>query len=171
MKKELLNQIKEMENKIEELENRISEFYRVKFETNQNTDMDWYRTNIKPLHEQQEELRRQISITNQQAVEVGDGVTIRLYSDAHAYTVIKRTAKTITIQQDKATLDPSFKPEFIPGGFAAHCTNQDEQTYTYERDTTGRILTLHWSEVLGGWKTPYNRKVALGRHEFYDYNF
>lgn len=79
-------------------------------------------------------------------VKVGDGVTINLWSDRHAATVIKVTAKTVTVRRDKATLNPDFKPEFIPGGFAAHCTNQSEQSYTYEPDEkeryelfTGRI--------------------------------
>lgn len=47
-------------------------------------------------------------------VKVGDGVTINLWSDRHAATVIKVTAKTVTVRRDKATLNPDFKPEFIP---------------------------------------------------------
>ena len=71
-------------------------------------------------------------------VEIGDGVTEYLYSDAHAFTVIAKTKKTITIQRDKAILDPNFKPEWIAGGFAGHCTNQEDQTYTYERNPTAK---------------------------------
>lgn len=106
-------------------------------------------------------------------VNVGDGVTIHYYSDAHAGTVIKKTKTTITVQQDKATIDPTFKPEFITGGFAGHCTNQNEQSYTYERDLNGTVTVYRWSNK-------YNRyqgggdgsvKVTKGRREFYDYNF
>ena len=43
-------------------------------------------------------------------VKVGDGVTINLWSDRHAATVIKVTAKTVTVRRDKATLNPDFKP-------------------------------------------------------------
>lgn len=64
------------------------------------------------------------------SIQVGDGVTVNLWSDRYAATVIKVTKSTVTVRRDKATLNPDFKPEWIPGGFAAHCTNQDEQTYT-----------------------------------------
>lgn len=103
-------------------------------------------------------------------VEVGDGVTVNLWSDSHAYTVIKRTPKTITIQQDKATLDSNFKPEWIPGGFAGHCINQEEQTWTYEPNPNGEILRIRWSEKHEAWRY-LNKNLTMGRHEFYDYNF
>lgn len=112
------------------------------------------------------ELRKQYYL----GVEVGDGVTVRLWSDSHAYTVIKRTPKTITIQQDKATLDPNFKPEWIPGGFAGHCTNQEEQTWTYEPNPNGEILKIRWSEKHYAWRY-LDKALIMGRHEFYDYNF
>lgn len=104
-------------------------------------------------------------------VKVGDGVTINLWSDRHAATIIKVTAFTVTVQQDKATLDPNFKPEWIIGGFAGHCTNQDEQTYTYERDPNGHIETYRWSNKYGQYGQPGNCTLSKGRHEFYDYNF
>lgn len=117
------------------------------------------------------ELKRVIKIEERREVKVGDGVTVRYYSDSEAYTVIKRTKSTITIQRDKATLDPNFKPEFIAGGFAGHCVNQNEQTYTYERDENGTIQTARWSEKDGMFKVNGCLKVFNGRREFYDYNF
>ena len=100
-------------------------------------------------------------------VKVGDGVTINLWSDRHAATVIKVTAKTVTVRRDKATLNP----DFIPGGFAAHCTNQSEQRYTYEPDEKGEIRTFHWSDKFQRYGQPGNLTLSKGRHEFYDYNF
>lgn len=111
---------------------------------------------------------------------VGDGATKRGYSDAHAGTVIKVSpnGKRVWIQRDKATLDPSFKPEFIPGGFAGHCTNQDEQTYTYERDPEGQVYEVSLRKWRGrycwtakGCSPDGRQHAALGRREFYDYNF
>lgn len=90
-------------------------------------------------------------------LKVGDGVTVNLYSDSHAYTVIKRTPATITIQQDKATLDPSFKPIFVEGGFAGHCVNQSEQKYSYERDYHGSVLTLRFSKNSADLHTSINQ--------------
>lgn len=115
--------------------------------------------------ERQKELNREI--------EVGDGVTICLYSDMEAHTVIARTAKTITIQRDKAIRDPKFKPNWEPGGFSAICTNNEEQEWTYERDPNGRTQRCYWSEKNGRWQTGGDGSIPVirGRHEFYDYNF
>lgn len=105
-------------------------------------------------------------------VKVGDGVTIHFYSDAHAYTVVKVTKTSVTIQRDKAIKDPNFKPEIVPGGFAGHCTNQDKQTYTYEPDTDGQLETFRYSKKWGRFQQGKNgRYLTAGRHEFYDYNF
>ena len=102
-------------------------------------------------------------------IEIGDGVTLHLWSDAHACTVIARTKTTLTIQRDKAILDPNFKPERD----GMHCTNQDEQEYTYERDPKGEVIKCRWSEVYGCFRTGSDgsMKITRGRHEFYDYNF
>lgn len=106
-------------------------------------------------------------------LDVGDGATLCLYSDRYACTVISKTAKTITVQRDKATLDPNFKPEFISGGFAVHCINQEDQRWTYDRDPNGEITRCFWSEKLGRYTTGGDQSVRIspGRHEFYDYNF
>lgn len=118
-------------------------------------------------------LKCQIWTEECREIAVGDGVTLCLYTDANAYTVIKKTAKTILIQRDKAILDPSFKPEFVPGGFGAHCVNQEEQRYTYERDPNGETVRCYWSEKLGRYTTGGDQSIKIrpGRHEFYDYNF
>lgn len=101
----------------------------------------------------------------------GDGVTVNLYTDRHAYTVISRTAKTLRIQRDKATLSKDYKPEFIPGGFSAHCTNNNDQRYDYERDPDGEIKTAYWSEAKCCFQVEGSLMITPGRHEFYDYNF
>lgn len=104
-------------------------------------------------------------------IRVGDGVTVNLWSDRHAATVIKVTKSTVTVRRDKATLNPDFKPEWIPGGFAGHCTNQDEQTYTYEPDEKGTQYTFRWSRKYQRYGQPGDLTLSKGRHEFYDYNF
>ena len=104
-------------------------------------------------------------------IHVGDGVTVNLWSDRYAATVIKVTKSTVTVRRDKATLNPNFKPEWIPGGFAAHCTNQDEQSYTYEPDEKGTEYTFRWSRKYQRYGQPGNLTLSKGRHEFYDYNF
>lgn len=104
-------------------------------------------------------------------VKVGDGVTVNLWSDRHAGTIERVTKASIVIRRDKATLDPSFKPDWIPGGFSAICTNQEDQEWHYEPDPKGQLYTIRWSRKYNRYGTPGNLTASKGRHEFYDYNF
>lgn len=126
-----------------------------------------------PMRQKIDALKQEFHTELNREIEVGDGVTECLWSDRHACTVIARTAKTLTIQRDKAILDPNFKPEWIPGGFAAHCTNSEDQKWTYERNPNGEIIKCRWSEKRGGWQTGSDGSIRIirGRHEYHDYNF
>lgn len=105
-----------------------------------------------------------------ETAKVGDGATVVYWTDKHAYTIIARTANTLTLRRCKAILDPDFKPDFIPGGFCGTVINQHEQRYSYEEDENGHIIKAYWSEKnkCFRWDGLY---VVPGRHEFYDYNF
>ena len=124
------------------------------------------------LQELEEEIRQydEFHLTPANA-KVGDGATVYLYSDSHAGTIVKVTKRSVTVRRDKATLDPNFKPEIIPGGFCGHCTNQNEQSYTYEPDENGALTTVYWSKKHNQYGLPGNLQLGKGRHEFYDYNF
>ena len=129
----------------------------------------WFEKNIFPSEDRRKEIDAEISRLTQMAIEPGDGVTIRLYTDREAYTVIRRTAKTATIRRCKATLNREKSHlEFTPGGFLGH--TEGEQVWDYEEDPKGDIKTIRWSEARGCflYKGKY---VQIGRHEFYDYNF
>ncbi len=115
---------------------------------------------------------------------VGDGVTVSVWTDCDAYTIIRKTPKTITLQMDKATLSPDWKPEFIVGGFAGHCVNQADQRYTYERDEnehTIKITLRSWLDDEGSERRRWKRSgtgtnsqggsAYAGRRKFHDYNF
>ena len=132
-----------------------------------------YKSKLDELYNKQRMLELQMHVERNRELDVGDGCTYYLWSDSYACTVIKKTKKTITIQRDKATLSPDFKPDWIPGGFAAHCTNAEEQEYTYERNPNGEIYVCHWSEKEGRYRTGSDGsiKIGVGRHEYYDYNF
>lgn len=160
-----------------EYEHRIqSEVYDNPERTAENHDelwMNFYRSYGAANRDRQRELEDEYRRELNREIEVGDGVTMYLWSDAHACTVIAKTAKTITIQRDKAIRDPNFTPEWIPGGFSAICTNSDEQSWTYERNPDGEIIRCRWSEKNGRYQTGSDGsiKIGIGRHEHYDYNF
>lgn len=140
----------------------------------QNQSLDEYKTSslkwqYKNCLEKAEEIHN--AYLTPATAKVGDGATVNLYSDRYAGTIIKVTKKSVTVRRDKATLDPNFKPEFIPGGFAGHCTNQEEQSYTYEADPNGEVYTIFWSDKYNRYGRPGDLSLSRGRHEFYDYNF
>lgn len=118
------------------------------------------------------------------ALALGDGVTVSVWTDCEAYTIIKRTATTMTLQEDKATKSPNFTPEFVTGGFAGHCINQGDQTYTYEPNPTGskiKVSLRRWTDEEGNerrlWKKVGTKTFERGgnvypnRRKFHDYNF
>lgn len=152
------------------------EVYENPARTAENHDVLWmkfFNTHGSDLYDKEKALEDEYSKELNREIEVGDGVTMYLYSDRKAYTVIAKTAKTITIQRDKAIRDPNFKPQWEPGGFSAICLNNNEQSWTYERDPDGEIVRCRWSEKNGRYQTGSDGSIAIGRgrHEFYDYNF
>lgn len=102
---------------------------------------------------------------------IGDGATIRHYSDRTACTVIRvsPSGKTIHLQEDEASLD-GWKPEIVAGGFAGHCINNMEQQYTYRPNAGG---TVHVARLCkdGRFRTRNREVVVPGRRHFHDYNF
>lgn len=152
--------IDEMKKEIERIEERKHELYQNRdksLTTDDAREFKWYIENIDPLNEQKKQLERQIIRETNLNVKVGDGATLCLYTDREAYTIIKRTAKTITIQRDKAIRTDD-------NGMS------DCQDYRYERDYDGIIRTARWSEVKGCFM--YNgMRIATGRYEYYDYSF
>ena len=138
---------------------------------------EWYRENLRfdMVEFKYEEALRLAERYNKNRLtpanaKVGEGATINYYSDSHACTIIKVTKSTITLQRDKATLNKDFTPNIEVGGFAGHCTNQDEQEYTYERDEDGMQYICRWSKKHGCYMHN-GMTISKGRHEFYDYNF
>jgi len=118
------------------------------------------------------------------ALRVGDGITVSLWTDSEAYTILRVTPTRITAREDRATRDPAFKPRIIPGGFAGHCTNQNEQKYSYEPDAAGAVVTItlrRWRDENGAERRRWKRSGCKtherggnawpGRAKFHDYNF
>lgn len=102
----------------------------------------------------------------------GDGATVHGYSDADAYTVTKRTAKTLTLRADKQTLlngansGESDALHFAPGGFMGHTGGR--QRWQCEPDENGRTVTARLTSR--GWETD-GKRVTAGRSPHYDFNF
>jgi hypothetical protein len=118
------------------------------------------------------------------ALNVGDGVSVSVWTDVHAYTIIKKTATTITLRQDDATLLNHDELNFIPGGFAAHCDNQHVQRYGYQSNPEGAVVKItlrRWKDDEGNERRKWKRagirtfepggNAYAGRRAFHDFNF
>lgn len=120
--------------------------------------------------------------------EVGDGISECLYSDVNPYTVVdvSKNGKRIKVRACKAELADGWKPEFIPGGFSAHCTNQSEQKWNIEEDEEGRVVELSLRRVkfknpnlpathrecwVPVGSSPNTVCWVAGHRKFHDYNF
>lgn len=107
--------------------------------------------------------------TNIKNLPEGEFFTERGYTQSYPWIVVKRTEKTVTLARVNVKRDPEWKPEFVPGGFCAHCTNQRDQTWLFshidhKNTKVIRMTKKGWS--LGGTRFTEDRAV-----EFYDYNF
>lgn len=113
------------------------------------------------LYEEFKELTKEAHRQLHQGLELGDGVTISLWTDSHACTVVRRTKNTLWAQRDKAIRTDN-------NGVS------DCQEYIYEPDPNGTVYVCHWSEKHAGFfygGTQQGRMISVGRHEYYDYSF
>lgn len=91
------------------------------------------------------------------------------YSQSYPWREVSRTAKTVKLAKVNVKKDPDWKPEFLPGGYAGHCTNQSEQTWLFDGVDEGYSKTIRMTKK--GW-SHRGVKFTEGRaSEFYDYNF
>ena len=50
--------------------------------------------------------------------------------------------KVLYLRRNKAVLTSNFKKDLIVDGYAAMCTNEDQQSYTIEDDENGEIIKI-----------------------------
>ena len=63
------------------------------------------------------------------------------------------------------------KLHFASGGFAGHCTNQDEQRYDYASDPSRPVIRVRLNKT--GWRDKHNNLYVLEENprKFHDFNF
>lgn len=122
--------------------------------------------------QEKEEKQTQLRKEYYNEMEVGDHCHVCHWSDISPVTVVKRTAKTITVRFDKARLSPDWQPKFIIGGFSAHCTNNEEQEWIIEEDPSSiHTEVFRWSEVYNKFRNKSGESLFPGWLKHYDYNF
>lgn len=116
--------------------------------------------------------------TNIKNLPEGEYLTETGYSQTYAWKVVNKTATTIKVVPVEVERDPEWKPKFHAGGFAAHCSNQEDQTWLYggTMDNIEPVtLRLKKSRYIGSdklWGDKNGREfIANGAQHIYDYNF
>jgi hypothetical protein len=118
------------------------------------------------------------------ALNIGDGVSVSLWSDVDACTIVRKTPTTLTLRVDNAKLLNRDELRFITGGFIAHCENQEEQRYEYTPNPDGyefKISLRRWADEEGNERRHWKRagvktfeqggNAYAGRRAFRDFNF
>ena len=91
------------------------------------------------------------------------------YSDITPYEIVRVISdKTIEVREMNAEIDPTWKPDFVPGGFAGTVTNNESQRWIITSDPTARVLRIRLSKKGWGRGRFY---LSLVPRYFYDYNF
>ncbi|MCB1423202.1 MAG: hypothetical protein KDJ69_12205 [Nitratireductor sp.] len=107
--------------------------------------------------------------TNIKNLPEGEYMTEHGYSQSYPWKVIARTPATATLARVHVERDPEWQPEFHPGGFAAHCSNQSDQTWLFGRLDEADTITVRKTKY--GWRRKgVGFTEQMARH-FYDYNF
>jgi len=113
--------------------------------------------------------------TNVKGLPEGEYLTETGYSDTRPWVVVGRTEKTLTIREVLTERDPAWRPEFVTGGFAGHCTNQHTQTWLYaglgERTMKIRLVKSRYAGSDKLWGSRGLEFIANGARRHYDYNF
>ena len=94
------------------------------------------------------------------------------WSEVYPYEVVRAISPiTLEIRQMDTERHPDWHPDFIPTGFAGHCTNQSEQKWIYKSNPDHPCIRIRHSKN-GGW-VHKGRKFRLADEPcyFHDYNF
>ena len=94
------------------------------------------------------------------------------YTDVHPFEVVRRVSdKTLDVRAMSAKRDPSWKPDFIPGGFCGTVVNQHDQRWIITSDDRARVVRIRLGKQ--GWKDANGGRYQLAEKpvKFYDYNF
>ena len=79
--------------------------------------------------------------------------------------------KTMEVRAMKYKLADNEKPEFIPGGFAGHCTNQRGLKYDFETNPDSMVIRIRLRKD-GKWHSKFGRHIPTDHPiAFDDYNF
>lgn len=109
---------------------------------------------------------------SQVQVAAGKFANLCLYSDVVPFEVVRVVSdKTIEIREMKADRDPTWKPEMHAGGFAAHCSNQNEQRWLIAADEDRPVIRARLRKDGRFHSKRGAHRLSDTPQRFHDYNF
>lgn len=93
-----------------------------------------------------------------------------MFSDVEPYEIVKVISDK-TIEVRGMTCTRNFKPEWIPGGFAGVCTNQQDQEWLIESNPTNNTLRLRKRKDGNFYKGSMKFILSNTPSKYYDFNF
>lgn len=97
----------------------------------------------------------------------------RVGTDRYPFQVIEIVSDiTLELREMAATIVPDWKPKFVPGGFAGHCTNNYQQKWVITPSQEGKIVRIRKHRD-GKWRDAGGAIYDLTEKpkHFYDFNF
>ena len=96
------------------------------------------------------------------------------YSDSNPFEIVRVVSdKTIELRSMIWERASDWKPEFVSGGFVAHCTNNGDQrnAWIIKSDPDGYTIRARLQKN-GSWKSSHGRhSLHTAAIKHYDYNF
>ena len=95
------------------------------------------------------------------------------YSDVNPYEIIRVVSKkTLVIKRMKSKRDESVKMEFVPGGFSAHCINQEDQKWFISSNPEGIEYRIR-KQKDGSWRDSGGNRyqISFKARKKFDFNF
>jgi hypothetical protein len=95
------------------------------------------------------------------------------YSDVQPFEIlsVSKSGKQITIREMDVQRDPAWVPDFVAGGFTAHCANQEDQRWFIVPNESNPAIKAHKRADGYFWSAYGRHRVAREPRKFYDYNF
>lgn len=95
------------------------------------------------------------------------------HSDVQPFEIlsVSPSGKQIVIREMDAQRDPSWVPNFVAGGFTAHCANQDDQAWFIVSNEASPAIKAYLRADGCFWSAYGKHRVAREPRKFYDYNF
>lgn len=160
-----IDKAKELKAKLEMIE---AEHDEVVGQLNENFTDELNKENVRLVDEMmaiKEEIRVVRAIP-----EVGKYANKYLYSDVEPYEIVKIVSDT-TIEVRAMNTERAFQPEFAIGGFAGHCTNNDNQEWKCTPNEKEEVVRIRKNKR-GEWVKGSQRfSISDTPIKKYDYNF